>query len=92
MCVKLDACHAGGGIPGEIVSQPLLPTSVCFFPPIIQCIGVVQLDTVLAPPHPPKEIVLYVAVDSVWLWKEVSSEPSYIAILNWNLLAFLLID
>lgn len=70
--------HTRGGVYGEMGSQPLLPASMWVF----SCLpnGVAQLVFRLFS----EEIVPCIAVDSVYMWKEVSSESSYIAILNWN--------
>ena len=38
----------------------------------------------LGVPPPPEEVVLYVAVDSVGSWEEVSLRSLYVIILNWN--------
>lgn len=73
-------CHIRDDISGKIVSQSLLPASVwaLFHSPdmeksLRQFLGFFSGG-----------IVPYVAIDSVYPWREVSSVASYIIILPWN--------
>lgn len=55
-------CHIRGGLYGDIVSQPLLP--ICLI-----CVGV--------PGFLAEGIILYISIDSGYLWEEASSGPCY---------------
>lgn len=75
---------AWGGVYGEIVSQPLLPPSVCFFFFFHMMCSHCSASFYF---FSPEEIVPYVAVDLVCPLEEVSWESFYfscVAILNWN--------
>ena len=70
------------------LSQPLLPASMCvFFSRLPGMEGSLVVLGFLS-----GEDVLYVAVDSVCPWWEVSSESSSVTILNWNHISCLFDD
>ena len=73
--------HSGGGVYDEIMSQTFLPDSVLFSS---------HLPDVKKSLHSflgffSEEIVPHTEVDLVYLWGEVSSGSSYVAIFNQNL-------
>lgn len=77
--------HNRGGVYGNFLSQPL-NLLCCEFSLIHQEVGAAQL---VWGRFYFKKIVLYVAVDLVHLWEELSS-GSYITISNWTVSFILL--
>lgn len=72
---------ATGWVYGKNVSQPFLPALMFLFVYLSDKLVTLLVFGVFIFSE---EIVPYVAVDSVYLWKEMNSGSSYIGILNQN--------
>ena len=79
--LPIVCCCAWDGVYGEIVTQPLLPDSVCVLFSFVWCVGVTQLFSGFRS----EGTVPQVAVGLVCLREEVSSGASYVVISNMNL-------
>ena len=77
----------GAGVYDKIVSQPLLPASMWVFshsPAVQELLSQFLVFLFVCLFFSPEKVVSYEAIDSVCLWKEVSSVSFYSTIVNCN--------